>query len=264
MQSFIQRLAVATIVLGAMSCTSMPQSGERWVSLFDGKTLKGWTPKIRGFALGENYQNTFSVKDGLLRVSYDGYDKFGERYGHLFYTRPFKAYRFRLEYRFIGQTPADTPGWAIANNGVMIFAQDPKSMAVGDSFPVSVEAQILGPAAGQTRFNGNMCSPGTNVVMDGKLVTTHCINSKFVATPNGEWVKFEVDVSPAGEVVEKVNGETTISFSQVQLDPKGDMANSRPLVEAAGGKLSLDGGYIALQSEGAPIEFRNIEILELK
>jgi hypothetical protein len=241
----------------------MPQSGEHWRSLFDGKTLVGWTPKIRGFPLGENYRDTFRVKDGAIVVSYDKYDQFGERFGHLFYQTPFKAYRFRLDYRFIGVTPSDTAAWAIANNGVMIFSQDPKTMAVDDSFPVSVEAQLLGPAPGQERFNGNMCSPGTNVVIDGQLVTTHCINSKSVATPNGEWVHFEVEVLPSGVVTQRVNGADVFVYSQVQLDPEGKMANSKPLIAAAGGKLMLDGGYIALQSEGAPIEFRNIEILEL-
>lgn len=256
-------VAVATIAVCAASCVATAPSGPGWTSLFDGKTLDGWTPKIRGFPLGENYQNTFRVKDGAMVVSYDGYDKFGERFGHIFYRKPFKAYRLRLEYRFTGQTPSDTPGWAIANNGVMIFSQDPKSMAVGDSFPVSVEAQLLGQAPGQARFNGNMCSPGTNVVMDGKLVTTHCINSKTPSPPNGEWIRFEVEVTPAGEVTQKVNGATTITYSQVQLDPTGNMANSKPLIAAAGGKLELEGGYISLQSEGAPIEFRNIEIMEL-
>jgi len=256
-------VAVTAIALCA-SCTGLPQSGEGgWKSLFDGRTLNGWTPKIRGFPLGENYQDTFRVKDGAIAVSYDKYDKFGERFGHLFYKAPFKAYRFRMEYRFSETHPADTPAWAIANSGVMIFSQDPKTMAVGDSFPVSVEAQLLGPAPGQTRFNGNMCSPGTNVVMDGKLVTTHCINSKTPSGPNGVWTTFEIEAHPGGDVIQRINGVETIRYSQVQLDPTGNMADSKPLVEAAGGKLMLDGGYISLQSEGNPIEFRNIEILEL-
>jgi hypothetical protein len=127
-----------------------------------------------------------------------------------------------------------------------------------------VEAQILGQAPGQVRFNGNMCSPGTNVVMEGRLVTTHCINSKTPAPPNETWVRFEVEVKPNGEVTERQNGVDTIAYSAVQLDPRGDMANSKPLIAAAGGKLELTGGWIALQSEGAPIEFRNIEILELR
>ncbi|MFT3725436.1 MAG: DUF1080 domain-containing protein [Hyphomonadaceae bacterium] len=263
MQLWAKCIAVGAIAAAVASCSSMPQSGEHWRSLFDGKTLAGWTPKIRGFPLGENYRDTFRVKDGAIVVSYDKYDQFGERFGHLFYQTPFKAYRLRLEYRFSTEHPADTPAWAIANSGVMIYGQDPKTMAVDDSFPVSVEAQILGPAPGQERFNGNMCSPGTNVVMNGKLETTHCINSKYVADPNGQWIQFEVEVSREGVVTQKVNGVTTIVYSDVQLDPDGKMANSKPLIAAAGGKLKLEGGTISLQSEGNPIEFRKIEILEL-
>jgi hypothetical protein len=264
MRSWAHRVAVATIALCAASCSSMPQSGESWRPLFDGRTLNGWTPKIRGFPLGENYRDTFRVRDGAIVVSYDGYDAFGERFGHLFYRQLFKAYRLRFEYRFLEAHPADTPAWAIANSGVMIYAQDPATMAVGDSFPVSVEAQLLGPAPGQTRFNGNMCSPGTHVVMEGRLVTQHCINSATPATPNGQWVQFEVEVRPDGVVTQTVNGAVTITYSQVQLDPDGGMANSKPLVAAAGGRVALDGGWIALQSEGNPIEFRRIEIMELR
>lgn len=263
MQLWAKCIAVGAIAAGVASCSSMPQSGEHWRSLFDGKTLAGWTPKIRGFPLGENYRDTFRVKDGAIIVSYDKYEQFGERFGHLFYQTAFKAYRLRFEYRFSTTHPADTPAWAIANSGVMIYGQDPKTMAVEDSFPVSVEAQILGPAPGQERFNGNMCSPGTNVVMNGKLETTHCINSKYVADPNGQWIQFEVEVSREGVVTQKVNGVTTIVYSDAQLDPEGKMANSKPLIAAAGGKLKLDGGTISLQSEGNPIEFRKIEILEL-
>lgn len=264
MKSWANRVAVATIALCAASCSAMPQGGEGWQPLFDGRTLNGWTPKIRGFPLGENYRDTFRVKEGAIVVSYDKYEQFGERFGHLFYKAPFKAYRFRMEYRFLNDHPADTPAWAIANSGVMIFSQDPKTMAVGDNFPVSVEAQLMGPAPGQTRFNGNMCSPGTHVVMDGQLVTTHCINSKTPSGPNEVWATFEIEAHPGGEVIQRINGVETIRYSQVQLDPTGNMANSKPLVEAAGGKVMLDGGYISLQSEGNPIEFRKIEILELR
>jgi hypothetical protein len=259
----IRAIAVAVVALSASACTAMPQRGATWQSLFDGKTLNGWTPKIRGVPLGENYRNTFSVKEGAIAVSYDKYDQFGERFGHLFYEKPLTgAYKLRFEYRFSSSHPADTPAWAIANSGVMIFGQDPRTMAVDDSFPVSVEAQLLGPAPGQERFNGNMCSPGTNVVIDGKLEKTHCINSKYPADLNDRWITFEVDVSADGVVTQKVNGVTTIVYSDVQLDPEGKMANSKPLIAAAGGKVMLEGGTISLQSEGNPIEFRKIEVLQ--
>lgn len=242
----------------------MPQSGAKWEQLFDGKTLNGWTPKIRGFPLGENYADTFRVRDGAIVVSYDKYDKFNERFGHLFYNKPLTgAYRLHIEYRFLEAHPADTPNWAIANSGVMIYGQDPKTMAIDDSFPVSVEAQLLGLAPGQERFNGNMCSPGTNVVMGGKLETTHCINSKTPSLPNGQWIDFQIDVAADGTVTQSINGASTIVYSEVQLDPEGRMANSKPLIAAAGGKLKLDGGTISLQSEGNPIEFRKVEVLRL-
>jgi hypothetical protein len=250
----------AMLVIGGTAVAKEPG----WKPLFDGKSLKGWTPKIRGHALGDNFANTFSVKDGLLTVSYAGYDnKFGERFGHLFYARPFKAYRLRVEYRFTDASPPDTPAWAIRNNGVMIFAQDPRTMALDDSFPVSVEAQIIGPGSAAAKTNGNVCTPGTNIVIDGKLITQHCTNSRFAATPNGEWVTFEVEVLPSGQVTHIVNGERALTYAGVQLDPTGNMANSKPLIAAAGGKLELASGYIALQSEGAPIEFRKIEIMPL-
>jgi hypothetical protein len=264
MQSWTRLVAVAAIALGTSACQSAPQAGDGWVQLFDGKTLNGWTPKIRGFPLGENYADTFRVRDGAIVVSYDKYDKFGERFGHLFYNTPINgAYRLRVEYRFLEGHPADTPAWAIANSGVMIYGQDPKTMAVDDSFPVSVEAQLLGTAPAQERYNGNMCSPGTNVVMNGKLETTHCINSKTPSLPNGQWISFQIDVDADGKVTQSVNGAPTITYSAVQLDPEGRMANSKPLIAAAGGKLTLDGGTISLQSEGNPIEFRKVEMKRL-
>lgn len=254
-------LAASLIVAGcAVAREEVDASG--WTSLFDGESLDGWTPKIRGFELGDNYRNTFRAADGVLRVSYADYDEFGERFGHLFYQTPYESYVLRFDYRFVSAPLADTPAWAHANSGVMIFSQSPETMAVEDSFPVSVEAQLLGPAGDAPRTNSNMCSPGTHVVMDGELVTQHCINSATPAPPNGEWVSAEIEITPDGVVIQRMNGAETIRYEQVQLDPEGGMANSLPLVEAAGGEVMLSGGYISLQSEGHPIEFRNIELRE--
>jgi len=262
MVRFVDKFAIALAAFALASCAGAPAGSGGWQSIFDGRTLNGWTPKIKGFPLGENYRDTFRVRDGAIVVSYDKYDQFGERFGHLFYDTPIHGpYKLRLEYRFLNAHPADTPAWAIANSGVMIYGQDPKTMAVDDSFPVSVEAQLLGPAPGQERFNGNMCSPGTHVVMNGKLETTHCINSKTPAGPNEVWATFEIDVGADGTVTQLINGTPTIVYSDVQLDPDGKMANSKPLIAAAGGKVELTGGTISLQSEGNPIEFRKIEIL---
>ena len=142
-----------------------------WVSLFNGKDLNGWTPKIRYYEPGDNNGDTFRVRDGLLQVRYDGggYKKFGEKFGHLFYKDSFSNYRFRVEYRFVGEQCPEGPGWATRNSGVMIHGQDPKTMAKDQDFPVSIEVQLLGGNGKDTRTTSNLCTPGTNVVMNGEL-----------------------------------------------------------------------------------------------
>ena len=74
-----------------------------WISMFNGENLNGWTPKITGYALGENFGNTFRVENGVMKVAYDQYDVFGNRFGHLFYKTPYSSYKMRIEYRFTGE-----------------------------------------------------------------------------------------------------------------------------------------------------------------
>jgi hypothetical protein len=264
LKKLARRMTMVLLAAGVASCSTAPAPSRSWQPLFDGRSLDGWSPKIRGFPFGENYRNTFRAEDGVIRVSYEDYDQFGERFGHLFYKTPFKAYRLRLEYRFVGEWLPDTPRWAYTNSGVMFHAQPPETMALDQAFPVSIEAQFLGEHATVGRDTANLCTPGTNIVMNGQLVTEHCNPAKAPVRPDGEWVRFEVEVKPDGTVTHFVNGEPAIIYSGVQLDPEARMADSKPLIAAAGGRLEIDGGYIALQSEGSPIEFRNIEIIELR
>ncbi|MEM8709794.1 MAG: DUF1080 domain-containing protein, partial [Planctomycetota bacterium] len=156
-----------------------PQAQEpEWRPLFNGKDLKGWTPKFAGHTINENYLNTFRVEDGLLRVVYDDYKDFGGKFGHLFFEEPFSHYDLRVVYRFReGQVPGG-PGWAFRNNGVMVHGQSAASMAVGQNFPASIEAQLLGQKSGAgERSNGNLCTPGTNVEVGGEVKLDHCIGS---------------------------------------------------------------------------------------
>ena len=96
------------------------ESKEAWIQLFNGKDLDGWKPKIKGYDLGDNCANTFRVENGVLKVGYEGYDKFDSRFGHLFYRESFSNYRLRVEYRFVGDQCPGGPGWATRKSGVMI------------------------------------------------------------------------------------------------------------------------------------------------
>jgi hypothetical protein len=231
-----------------------------WVPLFDGKTLDGWTPKIKGRPLGDNYLDTFRVRDGAITVNYDKYPQFDERFGHLFYKEPFSHYRLRVEYRFVGDQAKGGPGWATRNSGVMFHCQDPKTMRVDQEFPVSIEFQFLGGLGKGPRPTGNLCTPGTNVVLNGKLHLPHCTNSKSKTYNGDHWVTAELEVHGSGKVLHVINGETVIEYEQPQLDPRD--ADAKALVKD--GKLLIEGGYIALQAESHPVEFRKVEIRKLK
>jgi hypothetical protein len=259
----MHRFTLPLLWLLASSCTPLPRAegDSGWRPLFDGRTLRGWTPKITGHELGEDPLRTFALKNGAIRVSYDRYDRFGGRFGHLAYRMPFKAYRVRFEYRFSGRWLPDVENWQQSNSGIMLHGQAPETMARDQKFPVSIEVQLLGAERAEPSPTGNLCTPGTHVVMNGKLETTHCINSSSPIIPNGRWVKAEIEVDRAGNFTHFIEEQPVIRYSGAQYDP-GD-ADAQPLIARAGGALQLGGGYIYLQSEGHPVEFRNIELKRL-
>jgi hypothetical protein len=231
------------------------QDGE-WRQLFNGKDLSGWTPKIVGYKAGENFANTFRVEDGVIKVSYDGYEKFENRYGHLFYKEPFTNYRLRVEYRFVDEQIEDGQGWAFRNSGIMVHGQEPESMGLEQDFPVSIEVQLLGGNGADERSTANLCTPGTNVVMNGELVTRHCTNSSSATFHGDQWVEAEVEVRGNEIIRHFVNGKLVMEYEKPQLDPED--ADTQALIKA--NELMLSSGTISLQSESHPVEFRKVEI----
>lgn len=234
-----------------------------WIQLFNGQDLTGWIPKIRYEELGVNYGDTFRVEEGLLKVRYEAehYPEFGERFGHLFYEKPFSHYRLRVEYRFVGEQCAGGPGWATRNSGMMLHGEDPALMTVEQDFPASIECQLLGGNGRDPRPTVNLCTPGTNVVMDGKLFLPHCIESRSKTYHDEQWVTAEVEVRGAGVIKHIIDGKTVLEYSQAQYDERDPHA--KMLAEKQGG-LPISGGTISLQSESHPIDFRKVELLVLE
>jgi Domain of Unknown Function (DUF1080) len=252
-------LTLALLVLATSGFSSEPEKKE-WVQLFNGRDLEGWTPKINGFALGENFANTFRVEGGVLKVSYDGYDRFANRFGHLFYCQAFSHYVLAVEYRFVGAQAKEGPDWAFRNSGAMIHGQSAASMGKDQDFPISIEVQFLGGRGTGERSTANLCTPGTNVVMNGALVTDHCINSKSKTFHGDQWVRAEVEVHGDGVVRHRVDGEEVLSYEKPQIGG-GAVANYDPAAKPDGKLLSE--GTISLQAESHPVEFRKVELLNL-
>ena len=231
-----------------------------WKSLFDGKSLDGWTPKIAKHPVGENYADTFRVEDGVIKVYYDKYGKFDRQFGHLYTNQAYSNYILHLEYRFVGTAVEDSPPWAKLNSGVMIHSQSPLSMTLGQEFPASMEFQFLATGASAGKQTGNVCTPGTNLEMGEKLLLDHIIDAKSKFYPLDEWVSVEAEVHGNKEVIYRVNGVEVLRYQRPQLDPRD--ADAQRLL-AAGAPLQLSFGHIALQAESQPVWFRNIRIKQL-
>lgn len=261
LKSLILLIGCAGLLLQSCGPNLNPNADkEEWIALFNGQNLEGWTPKVKGFKLGENHNNTFRVTNGNLKVSYAAYDSFDSKFGHLFYKTKFSHYRLKAQYRMVGEQAKGGPGWAFANNGFMLHCQDPRTMTLNQDFPMSTEFQLLGGRDNDERPTGNLCTPGCHVHINGKLVEDHCIpHTKGVTYPLEKWINIEAVVLGDSIIHQIVETDTVISFTKPEIGgvleglDKDKFKEGTPITE----------GYIAIQGESHDTEFRNIELLNL-
>jgi hypothetical protein len=260
MRIAITSVFVLLVINGCMS-TKPSKDNNEWVKLFNGKDLNDWFIKIHHHDIGDNFGDTFRVEDGIIKVRYDKYGYFNDQFGHLYYKTPFSYYHLKMEYRFVGKLQKGAPAYTLRNSGFMFHSQDPKTMPKEQDWPISIEFQFLGGLGdGKPRPTGNMCSPGTKVVYNDKLDERHCIDSKSKTYDGDQWVKAEIIVLGDSLITHIINGETVLQYSKPQIG--GDVVNRFDPAIKQDGKL-LKSGFIALQSEGQPVDFRNIEIKDL-
>jgi hypothetical protein len=227
-----------------------------WQPLFNGRNLDGWVVKLAHHELGDNYGDTFRVQDGVIRVSYDKYGDFGARFGHLFYKQKLSHYVLAVEYRFVGEQVKGGPAYARLNSGVMVHSQAPETILKDQDWPISVEAQFL--AGGRTTMN--VCTPGTEIFMKGEMVKAHCTNSTSRVYRDDEWVAVEVEVLGSERVRHIIDGQTVLQYEKPTIG--GGVANGfDPAIKKDG--TVLEEGYIGLQAESQPVEFRNVRLLTL-
>jgi hypothetical protein len=267
--------ARAAIAAGALFLSACAASGvghaaapndpdaKEWIELFNGRNLDGWTAKIAKHEVGENYANTFRVVDGNIQARYDGYGgSYDAQFGHLYYDRPFSYYLLSVEYRFVGELYPGAPSYTLRNSGVMIHSQDPRTMPRDQNFPISIEDQLLGGLSdGKPRPTGNMCSPGTMVDFDGKPDTRHCINSTSKTFDGDRWVLSETLVLGDSIVRHIIDHDTVLVYTHPR-QAAGVVSGYDP-AQLTEGKL-LSSGYVALQAEGHPVDFRNVRLLNLE
>jgi hypothetical protein len=239
---------------------ALAQDAKDWVPIFNGKNLDGWTVKLAHHEVGDNFGDTFRVENGMMRVSYDKYPEFGSRFGHLFWKEKLSHFRVRIEYRFVGEQVKGGPSYARLNSGIMFHSQAPETILKEQDWPISVEAQFIGNPATGSRPTMNVCTPGTEIHMKGEMVKAHCTNSTSKAFHNDEWVTVELEVLGSGKVTHRVDGQVVLEYETPMIG--GGVANGfDPAIKKDGTVLSE--GFIGMQSESQPVDFRKIELLNL-
>jgi len=255
----LKSIYLAVLFLSLTILNANAQKG--WINLFNGKDLKDWNVKIAKHEYKENYANTFRVENGVMKVSYDGYKEFDQQYGHIFYKKPFSAYLLKVIYRFVGDQAKGGEGWATRNSGAMLHCQDPATMLKNQDFPISIEAQILGGDGEHERHTSNVCTPGTLIDYNGKLFTGHCLDSKSKTYAGDQWVTAEFLVLGDSVIKHIIAGEVVLEYTKPQIGG-GNVSNFDPKVKIDG--KALTSGYISLQSESHPIEFKTVQLYDLE
>lgn len=247
---------------GSEPSPSVDPDQEDWIQLFNGRDLDDWIVKINHHDVGVNFGETFRVGDGAVQVRYDRYEDFGEQFGHIYYREPFSYYRLVVEYRFVGELHPGAPGYALRNSGIMFHAQDPATILRDQDWPIAVEMQFLGGLGdGQPRPTGNVCTPGTEIAYQGQIYPDHCLSSSSDTYDGDRWVRAELVVLGDSLVRHIIEGDTVLTYREPQIGG-GVVSGFDPAVKRDG--ESLTGGFIALQSEGQPVDFRRVELLDLR
>jgi hypothetical protein len=226
MKQFIQILIFWMVIYGCAN-----QKSQEAHSLFNGADLDGWHVDVPEMDTNKAAKNPFIVRE-------DNLVSLGKPNGHLITDAEYKNYRLQVEYRFV-----DTPG----NCGVLVHASTPR--ALYKMFPKSIEVQMMHENAGdfwciveditvpdmETRRG-----PKENWgVTDGK--ERRIINlTDGSEKPLGEWNKMVI--------------ECVADSIKVWLND--DLVNF-------GYKATTTEGKIAIQAEGAEVEFKKLELFPI-
>jgi hypothetical protein len=261
-RAYVPAALLLLLLLLGLSCSEEPKTTdqEEWVALFNGANYDDWTPKFTGFELGVNHNNRFVYEDSLLSVRYAKTDTFKGNFGHLFYKQKFSHYKLRATYRFVGEQMTNGPAWAFRNNGLMLHCQEPATLGLDQDFPISLELQLLGGDGTHERTTANLCTPGTNVVLNDSLFTTHCVNSTSKTYHGDQWVTAEALVLGDSLVQHIMEGEVVLQFKSPTIGG-GNISGYNESAYEEGKPLKE--GYISIQAETHPIDFKSIEVLNL-
>ena len=248
--------------LGLAEAQPRDPAARDWIQLFNGRDLADWTIKFAKHDLGENLHNTFRVEDGLLKVRYDQWPSFNGEFGHIFYKEPFSYYLLAAEYRFVGEQVAGAPALGDPQQRPDAAQPHPRTMLKDQDFPISLEIQLLGGLGQGPRTTANLCTPGSHVVYNGQA-PHGALHQLDVADLRRRPVGARRGAGPRRRA--RAPHRRRADGARVPRSRRSAAATSSPVDPAV--KVDgtpMTGGYISLQAETAPIDFRKVELLNLE
>ena len=227
----MQRLRSSTaLVFSCVALSGLQAADDGWTPLFNGKDTTGWTFTLRPskdkVSDKPDPKDTWSVKDGVLLCT-------GKPNGYIATEKEYENYQLRLKWRYLKEAKA-------GNSGVLLHVTGPDVV-----WPNCVEAQLASGKAGDIWLNADSAKKLPTLKFDSELKDSankegrHFFRKKTdrpVEKDTGEWNQYEIDCK-GGEIILTING----------------------VVVNEGKEGSLKKGRIALQSEGTPIEFKEID-----
>ncbi|MEL6250799.1 MAG: DUF1080 domain-containing protein [Bacteroidota bacterium] len=213
-----------------MACESEPEIVSK--SLFNGKDLSGWYMDVPDLENDSSLQKPFLVREGKL-VS------LGLPNGHLISDSSYSNYRLEVKYRF-----TNDPG----NCGVLVHASTPRSLY--EMFPKSIEVQMYHKNAGDfwcivedikvPDMEARRGPPEEWGIREGKK--RRILNlTDGSEKPLGEWNEMKIECLG----------------NEIKVWVNGDLVNY-------GYESTANSGQIALQAEGAEVEFQKVLLTPIK
>jgi hypothetical protein len=201
-------------------------------SLFNGKDLSGWYMDVPELDKDPLLRKPFIVREGML-VS------LGTPLGHLITESEFENYRLEVEYRFPGE-----PG----NCGVLVHASSHRFLY--EMFPKSIEVQMMHENA------GDFWVIGEDIEVPDMEARRGPKENWGVTEGKGRRILNLTDGS------EKPLGE----WNHMLIECRGDEIKvwvNGDLVNHGFGSTATK-GKIAIQAEGAEVEFRELRLEKMK
>ena len=199
--------------------------------LFNGKDLKGWYSFLKTKGKNNDPEKVFVVENGLLHIS-------GKEFGYICTDKEYTNFHLAVEFKWgTKKYPPRDADTTKRDNGICYYVPaDAKDFV----WPKSIECQIQEGDVGDIWLidHATIVRDGVRSVPDSFTRVTKRINAE---KPSGEWNRVEV-IANKGKITYIVN---SVVVNQAE-DP------------------SLNKGKILIQSEGAEIYYRKIEIVELK